>query len=190
MEINIPQESSAINSTQNTSLGSFLSHERTKKNISLEDVAESTCIHITTLRAIESDDRSKMPAEVFLRGFVKLYAEFLGLNVQDIMDRYNNEMIDLGKSTDQNHNEYLKKNGFKGSFSFISMPKILLLIVFLLLVVIGYWLWSSNNFPFSRQSRSLYFEKYYVEKNSTLYAAKKKRSHADDTAESMITSMH
>lgn len=71
MDIKIPQENSANNSldsnssNQSNSLGNTFYNERTKKNISLEEVAESTCIHIATLRAIEAGDRTKMPAEVF-----------------------------------------------------------------------------------------------------------------------------
>lgn len=74
------------------SLGVYLQRERLKKQYTLEQIAEETCIHIATLRAIESNDRNKMPAEVFARGFIKLYAEYLGLDQQEVLDRYTREM--------------------------------------------------------------------------------------------------
>lgn len=194
MDIQIPQENSAHSSlnpsgsSQNNSLGNTFSQERTKRNISLEEVAESTCIHIATLRAIEAGDRDKMPAEVFSRGFVKLYAEYLDLDTQDIMNRYNNEIVALG-GTGQNGNELLSGNTFTAKSPFITLPKILLVILFLFLALFGYWLWSSNNFPFSSQSRNVYFEKYYVERNSTLYAAKKKSS-SSHTSNGKVISIH
>lgn len=194
MDIKIPQENSVNNpldsdsSNQSNSLGNTFYKERTKKNISLEEVAESTCIHITTLRAIEAGDRDKMPAEVFSRGFVKLYAEYLDLDTQDIIDRYNNEIVALG-GTGQDGNELLAGTTFTGKLSFITLPNILLLIFFFFLLLIGYWLWTGNNSPFSSQSRDVYFEKYYVERNSSLYAAKKESSNAD-TSGSIVSSMH
>ena len=194
MDIKISQENSVNNpldsdsSNQSNSLGDILYKERTKKSISLEEVAESTCIHIATLRAIEAGDRDKMPAEVFSRGFVKLYAEYLDLDAQDIMDRYNNEMVALG-GTGQDSNELLASTTFTGKSPFITLPRILLFIFLIFLILIGYWLWTGNNSPFSSQSRDVYFEKYYVERNSSLYAAKKESSNAD-TSGSIVSSMH
>lgn len=194
MDIKIPQENSANNSldsnssNQSNSLGNTFYNERTKKNISLEEVAESTCIHIATLRAIEAGDRAKMPAEVFSRGFVKLYAEYLDLDTQDIIDRYNNEIVALG-GTGQESDELFTTNTLTEKSPFISLPKILLLIFFFFLMLIGYWLWTGDNSPFSRQSRNVYFERYYVERNSSLYAAKKESSNAD-TSGSIATSIH
>lgn len=177
------------NTEADISLGSLFLRERTKKNISLEEVAESTCIHITTLRAIEGGDRSRMPAEVFSRGFVKLYAEYLGLDIQDIMDRYNSEIVALG-GYDSEHNELLSGSSFMGKAPFFTLPKIILLIFILILIALGcYYWWGGNNSPSSRQSRNVYFEKYYLEHNSSLYAAKKKISNAN-TAGGVVPSMH
>jgi cytoskeleton protein RodZ len=149
-----------------TSLGSFLQQERAKKNISIEQVADSTCIHIATLRAIEASDRDKMPAEVFSRGFVKLYAEFLGLDTQDIMDRYNKEMVDMGGTVSED-NDQLTGRSYIEKPPFFTLPKIILLIVLFILFALGYYSWAGNESDSSRKSRNVYFEKYYVEKNSS-----------------------
>jgi cytoskeleton protein RodZ len=194
MDIKIPQENSvngsrdSNSSNQNNSLGNTFYNERAKKNISLEEVAESTCIHISTLRAIEAGDRGKMPAEVFSRGFVKLYAEYLDLDTQDIMDLYNNEIVALG-GTGKESNELLTNNTFTRKSPIITLPNILLLIFFFFLIFVGYWLFAGDNSPFSRQSRNTYFEKYYVERNSSLYASKKESS-GTDTSGSIATSIH
>ena len=192
MDIKIPQSTSKAatldnsNSVQSNSLGETFYRERTKKNISLEDVAESTCIHIATLRAIEAGDRDKMPAEVFSRGFVKLYAEFLGLDTQDILDRYNNEIVALGGTGKDS--EMLSRSSYGADNTFFTFPRILFLVVVLLLLALGYWLWSSSNSPFSRESREIYFQKYYVEHDS-LYAAQNKSSKSE-TTRGIITSVH
>ncbi len=63
-------------------LGHYLQHARIHKNITLESVAATTCIHIATLQALEADDHDNLPADVFVRGFVKIYASHLGLDPQ------------------------------------------------------------------------------------------------------------
>jgi len=55
----------------NQLLGNYLQRERIKKQFTIEDVAEETCIHIATIKAIESNNRSKMPAPVFV--FPRIY---------------------------------------------------------------------------------------------------------------------
>jgi cytoskeleton protein RodZ len=70
------------------SVGSFLQQERLRQHKTLKEVAESTCIHINTIEALEEENRSKLPAEVFVRGFISIYAQYLGLNVQEALNRY------------------------------------------------------------------------------------------------------
>lgn len=193
MDIKIPHKNSenssqdSNSSNQSNSLGNTFYKERTKREITLEEVAESTCIHIATLRAIEAGDRTKMPAEVFSRGFVKLYAEFLDLDTQDIINLYNNEIVALGV-TGQDSNELIGNDTFTNKSPLITLPRVLLLILFFFLIFVGFWLLTDKDSS-SRQSRNVYFEKYYVERNPPLYAAKKESSNVDATG-SIATSLH
>nr|HDN00248.1 helix-turn-helix domain-containing protein [Deltaproteobacteria bacterium] len=70
------------------SLGEYLKRERELRQISLEEVAEGTKIAIYRLRAMEADCWDKLPAEIFVKGFIKSYAEFIGLVPEDVILRY------------------------------------------------------------------------------------------------------
>lgn len=70
------------------SLGEYLKRERELRQISLEEVAEGTKIAIYRLRAMEADCWDKLPAEIFVKGFIKSYAEFIGLIPEDVILRY------------------------------------------------------------------------------------------------------
>ncbi|MDH5298250.1 MAG: helix-turn-helix domain-containing protein, partial [Desulfobulbaceae bacterium] len=70
------------------SMGQYLQRGRIHKNISRETVAEATCIHASTLLALEEDDYEKLPADVFTRGFIKIYANQLGLDAQKALHLY------------------------------------------------------------------------------------------------------
>lgn len=69
-------------------LGSLLRRARQDKRVALEVAAKDTRIHATTLKALEEDARGELPAEVFTRGFIKIYAQYLGLNPDEMLGLY------------------------------------------------------------------------------------------------------
>jgi len=69
-------------------LGKYLSSARELKGFDLHDAAQQTRISIQYLKALESEDFAKLPGEVFVRGFLKNYAKFLGLPEQDVLQKY------------------------------------------------------------------------------------------------------
>ncbi|HIJ90511.1 MAG: DUF4115 domain-containing protein [Desulfobulbaceae bacterium] len=79
---------SAVYSRSDETLGSFLKRHRQSQGKNLEEIAEKTRIHASTLRAIEEDNPKALPAEVFTRGFIKNYAQYLGLNPNEALAWY------------------------------------------------------------------------------------------------------
>jgi len=69
-------------------LGGLLKRSRTKQSKTLEEAAKTTRVHLHFLQALEDDDFSALPAEVFVRGFIKIYAGFLGLDPEDTIRHY------------------------------------------------------------------------------------------------------
>ncbi|MBU0481620.1 MAG: DUF4115 domain-containing protein [Proteobacteria bacterium] len=80
-----PNEMSA---SDNESLGSLFRKTRRGLHHSIEDASEATRIHVRILRDLEDDNYRRMPAEVFVRGFIKLYAAFLGLDPEETLSIY------------------------------------------------------------------------------------------------------
>lgn len=60
-------------------VGQRLYEERVKKRLTIEQVAKETKIRAEFLRAIEKSDFKKLPSGAYIQGFVKNYADFLGL---------------------------------------------------------------------------------------------------------------
>lgn len=70
-------------------LGDYLKNARLKKNISLEEINRETKIRIKYLNAIEEGNFDAIPGgEVYLKGFLKNYAEAVGLDSKEILRRY------------------------------------------------------------------------------------------------------
>jgi cytoskeleton protein RodZ len=78
------------------SVGKFLQQERARKNITLEAVSQVTRISVRNLEAIESDDFVSLPAPIFIRGFLKVYGSFLGLNPDKVIALYETQTGVIG----------------------------------------------------------------------------------------------
>jgi transcriptional regulator with XRE-family HTH domain len=71
--------------TEDQSFGKWLRHERERRQISLESVADRTKIGIGLLRALERDDVSRWPPGLFRRSFIRSYANATGLDAETIL---------------------------------------------------------------------------------------------------------
>ncbi len=69
-------------------LGRYLQDARNDRGIDLREAAQQTRISIQYLKALESEDFSKLPGEVFVKGFLKNYGKFLSLEESEVMKRY------------------------------------------------------------------------------------------------------
>jgi transcriptional regulator with XRE-family HTH domain len=75
--------------SQLASFGEELRREREIRGISLKEISDATKISKRFLEALERNDHSTLPAPVFTRGFVREYARYVGLNAEDMVNRYN-----------------------------------------------------------------------------------------------------
>ena len=77
--------------------GALLKTLRETAGLSLDDIAATTKISKRYLRAIEADDYATLPAKVYTRGFVTLYARVLGLDAERVATSFI-ELIERGGS--------------------------------------------------------------------------------------------
>jgi len=69
-------------------LGETLRSTREAKRIKLAQVAEKTKIPLERLQALESDRYFDLPDDVYLRGAIRNYALYLGLNASELESVY------------------------------------------------------------------------------------------------------
>ena len=65
-------------------IGRFLEQKRKEKGLSLEEVEQATKIRKRYLDGLEREDYAVLPAGVYAQGFLKTYANFLGLDGEDL----------------------------------------------------------------------------------------------------------
>jgi len=68
--------------------GRHLRHERELRQVSLEELAQTTRIPLKMLQRIEDDRFDELPGEVFTRGFLRSYARALGIGHEDVITEY------------------------------------------------------------------------------------------------------
>jgi cytoskeletal protein RodZ len=69
-------------------LGQYLRNARESRGIELRDAAQQTRISFNYLKALEEEDFSRLPGEVFVKGFLKNYGKFLRLDEFEVMKIY------------------------------------------------------------------------------------------------------
>lgn len=70
------------------SIGQTFKSARERKRISLSYAASKTRIKLQNLELMERDDFTKMPAPAYAKGFIRMYAEFLGLDAGPLVQHY------------------------------------------------------------------------------------------------------
>ncbi len=118
------------------SIGEKLRITRESKGYSVEQVARDTHIAKRYIEALEEEDFASFPGEPYLLGFLRNYAEFLGLDAQELISLYKNFKI---QEQPLPMNELLEKKSKK--------PILITLVVILAIIGIGigvYFLVTSN----------------------------------------------
>ncbi|MBD3881438.1 helix-turn-helix domain-containing protein [Phormidium tenue FACHB-886] len=72
-------------------IGAYLRQVREDHALSLEEVAARTLIQPRLLRAIESGEMHQLPEPVYIQGFIKRYADSLGLDGSDCAEAFPTE---------------------------------------------------------------------------------------------------
>lgn len=82
-------------------VGALLRAERERKGLTIKDIEQGTSIRALYLTAIEEDRYEVIPGEVYLKGFIRNYANFLGMNGQQIVDVYRESRSDFEAPKDE-----------------------------------------------------------------------------------------
>ena len=69
-------------------VGTILREARLAKRLSLADAEKGTSIRSRYLEALERDEYDKTPGEVFMKGMIRNYGNFLGLNGPELVQLY------------------------------------------------------------------------------------------------------
>jgi cytoskeletal protein RodZ len=113
-------------------LGEKLRNLRSERRISLNDVSRNTKIQLKYLEYLEEGNYKKLPVDVYVKGFLRSYAEFLGVDEKILIRLYEKEKgikINLEKASGDN---FEKKESINMA-PFLITPKIITVAIGLLI---------------------------------------------------------
>ena len=144
-------EESAINQAAQE-LGALLKTKRTEKNIAIGEVAERLKFSAKQIESLESGDYKGLPEPIFVKGFIKTYARFLGLDADQIVALLNEAFpsqvtaVTSAPTTESQNGLNFQDQKINKSF-----PKWLPLLVVAAAVVGAVYLWQSKSSEQTRQ---------------------------------------
>lgn len=80
-------------------VGSILQEARIAKKITLDQSEKATKIRVKFLEGIERDDYSGLPSVSYAKGFVKNYAEYLGLDSARVLAFFRRQTTDVTRAS-------------------------------------------------------------------------------------------
>ncbi len=81
-----------------SSIGHILQAQRETRQLDLAEVSKTLRIREDHLEAIEANQFDRLPGSAYVVGFVKTYAQFLGLDVDDILALYKQQTDMVSKT--------------------------------------------------------------------------------------------
>lgn len=85
------KKTSANEAVKITKVGAMLKEMRLQKGLKIAEISKHLCIRKHYIEAIEESDYKEIPAFPYGIGFIRSYANFLGLNGENIVDLYKEE---------------------------------------------------------------------------------------------------
>jgi cytoskeleton protein RodZ len=74
-------------------IGNSLREARVRQGLDFPEIEQGTKIRAKYLRALEDEQFDVLPAQTYVKGFLRSYAEYLGLDGQLYVDEYNSRFV-------------------------------------------------------------------------------------------------
>src|SRR5215471_15033539 len=74
-------------------IGASLREARTRQGLDFPELEERTKVRAKYLRLLEEEQFDQLPAHTYIKGFLRTYAESLGLDGQLYVDEYNSRFV-------------------------------------------------------------------------------------------------
>jgi cytoskeleton protein RodZ len=127
-------------------IGNSLREARLRQGLDFPEIEQATKIRGKYLRALEEEQFDVLPAQTYVKGFLRSYADYLGLDGQLYVDEFNSRYV-RGEFEDEEEQAYRPRisgagrgGGFQGKAVLLTVAVIAGLTVFFFVA----WMWGGN----------------------------------------------
>jgi cytoskeletal protein RodZ len=125
-------------SVETLTLGEKLKKIRSERRIGLGDISRFTKIQLKYLEDIEEGNYENLPSDVYVKGFLKSYAKFLGVNGESLIRLYQKER-GIRRNLDKNGNNCIKQPEFLNISPWVFGPKAMIFLTLAILILAGFF---------------------------------------------------
>lgn len=124
-----------------SSIGNILRTERETQGRTLTEVSKAVYIKTKYLSALEEENFAAIPGEVYVKGFIRAYASYLGMDGEELVAQYDgpSESILLQKETPTAVTEGGKGRRRRRRKA-VSWPEITIIVGVILFIFLIVWL--------------------------------------------------
>lgn len=129
-------------------LGATLKNAREEKNISLDELQESTKIQKRYLTAIEEENFKILPGTFYAKAFIKEYAVAVGLDPAELMEMYQTDGPETEEQQEQQYTRIQSRkesNSQKTNAIFSLIPMVIVVILIIGILFAGIYFYKQNN---------------------------------------------
>src|SRR4029450_5226875 len=129
-------------------IGNSLREARLRQQLDFPELEQQTKIRAKYLKALEAEDFDVLPAPTYVKGFLRNYADALGLEGQLYVDEYNSRFVTGEEDVPLRPRDYQRRPQPLGPrFEARAVLLVVGAIAVVFALVIGAWKWGSGKSP-------------------------------------------
>lgn len=129
-------------------VGQILRAERERQTLTIKDVEHATSIRALYISSIEEDNYKVVPGEVYLKGFIRNYANYLGLDGTELVNMYRESQVSVASPVEVQPTPTSSAHISNMNPVALLSPKLVAtVIVFVAAIGIGFWAYGGQNKP-------------------------------------------
>lgn len=126
-------------------IGDLLKRTRQAKGLTIDDVQEATKIRARYLEAMEEGRFDVLPGEVYVKGFLRNYADFVGLSGDEVVAQYKAKLARLQAEKVEEKASSPKRAGITSKFRIGRRLALYVGILCVVLLVVGALTWQPRH---------------------------------------------
>jgi hypothetical protein len=128
-------------------IGNSLREARLRQGLDFPEIEQATKIRGKYLRALEEEQFDVLPAQTYVKGFLRSYADYLGLDGQLYVDEFNSRYVrgEFEEEEEQPFRPRVAGSGRGGGFQSKGVLLTVVVIASLTVFIFAAWMWGGRS---------------------------------------------